>query len=466
VAPKAQISPTEADWEHAPALELWVDAASKSEGRGTADSPLKTLTAALEVAGPSRRIHLAPGLYRGPFQIAGRVHLKGSKPAVLFAEGMDAVLSSRGPLFLQEVMVQGGRIGIESGSDLRLENVRLSGQRETSIHVLSGMVANETELSATVSETIGVLLAPQGRATLSGCVFRGPYRRAIQLRAGAKVTVADCNFDGPVSGIHLVGGDAKVLRSRFSGGRGPALFAAHGALELLDVDVDGHEYAVQCGEGARLRARRVSSVRAERAGIALTRSNAELEEIAISHSGSFGGIQLVEAEATIAHFWIHRAEAYGVSARGSGLTLRDGIITEVTDREGQSGDGVQLRASRATLESISVLRSAGSGIWAAEDSRVELRDLVLDDCRRGGLVAETLAQVGAVSLMVRGSAGPAIAVPGEARVRVDLLSSEHNQQGAVWAECERGAQVLLTRPKGSDRVPKLTRCVRVEPPAR
>jgi hypothetical protein len=459
--------PKQSAREEASALELWVDAASPSEGRGTVDSPFKTLTAALEVSGESRLVHLAPGLYRGPFRPAGKVRLEGSKPAVLFAEGAQPVLSSRAPLQLKDLMVQGGRVGVESEAALKLDNVRFSGQRETSIHLLGGVLqADKTELSATTSETGGVLLEPQTRAAFVSCVFRGPYRRAIQLRAGATVAVADSSFDGPIIGVHQIGGEAKVVRSRFSGGRGPALFSAHASLELVDVDVDGHEYAVQCGEGARLRAHRLTSVRAERAAIALTRSTAELEEIAISHTGNFGGIQLVGADATITRFWIHKADGYGVSARGSELTLREGIITEVTDREGHAGDAVHLRGSRAKVESLSVRRCAGSGIWAAEESTVELRDVVLDDCHWGGLVADTLAQVRAVSLVVRRSTGAAIAVPGEARVRVDLLRSEHNQQGPVWAECLKGAQVRLSRPGGSDLVPSSSPCVQVEPRAR
>ncbi len=253
----------------------------------------------------------------------------------------------------------------------------------------------------------------------------------------------------------------RVQRTSFAGGRGPALFVAHGRLELSDVDVHGHEYAVQCSEGATLTAHRFSSTRADRAAIALARASAELEEIVIVDSGSFGGLQLLGATASLRRFWIHGAEAYGIHARDSRLAIIDGAITQVKDRGGEAGDAVHVRGGSALLDSAFVRVAAGAGVLAAEGAELSMRDVVLENCRWAGLIAETLARVRGSSVLVRNAGGAAIVVPGEANVQVDLLSSESNSQGAVWAECESGAHVILTRLAGDSLGGATSRCVRV-----
>jgi hypothetical protein len=383
---------------------------------------------------------------------------------VLFAEGSDVVLASQDRLELVNVMIQGGAIGIEVSGELILDGVSFSGQRTVGAHVLNGsLFAERAVFSAAVSEAGAVAIQGDSRAVLRRCAFRGPYRRAVELKGPGRVELADCLVDGAVIGLHQVGGSAKIQRTSFSGGRGPAVFFARGALDLVDVDVFGHEYGLQCGEKASVRALRFSSVRADRAGIALTRATAELEEITIADSGSFGAVQLVDSTLTIRRFRFQHPEAYGLFARHSWLSASDGAITDVGDKGGSAGEGIHLRGSRGSIESVSVLRSAGAGLLAAEDSLLEVRDLAVERCHWAGVVAESLARVRGSSWTIRECDAPALAIPDVGEVEVDVLSSEGNAHGPLWLECPKGAMARVSRARGDPIKARSSSCAEVVP---
>ncbi len=430
-----------------PAIEVWVDASALGEGNGSIDRPFKTLSAALTRAGDAAvRIHLAPGLYRGPFRPPPAAQIDGKGTAVLFLDGSGAVLTPRGSLALANVAIQGGSVGIESAATLRLSAVSFSGQRSLAAHLSSETLAAEkTTFSAAVSEAGGIKIDADATATLVGCSFQGPFRRAVELKGPGGFHLSDSVFVGAVIGVHQVGGSAVIERTRFSGGRGPAVFCARGTLELRDVDVYGHEYAVQCGEGASVRALRLSSVRAERAAIALARATGQLEEITIIDSGSFGAVQLTESTVALRRFRFHRAEAYGLLARRSWISVADGAISDVLDSGGSAGEGIHLRGTRGSIESVSILRTAGAGLLAAADSSVQLRDLLVEKCHWGGVLAETLSRVSGSSWTIRNCDAAAIAVPDAAQVELDVLRSEGNAQGASWVECARGGKLRVSR---------------------
>jgi len=425
--------------------EWWVDGSAAPGGSGTRERPFKSLGAALARAGESRaRLHLAAGLYRGPFRPADGTELVGTSAAVLFAEGSGAVLTPKGSLELKNVIVQGGEVGIETAMELRLSEVSFSGQRKLGVHLRAGhLFARGVVFSASVSEATAVRIEANARAELFGCTFQGPYRRAVELNAPARVEIADCAFDGPVTGLHQIRGSARVTRTRFAGGRGPAVFCAQGSLELLDVDVYGHEYALQGGEGCTVRVLRFSSVGAERAAIALTRSTAHLEEVTAIDSGSFGAVHLVGSNVVLRRFRFQHPEAYGLLGRQSNVSLSDGAISDVTDQGGSAGDGIQLRGCRGSIESVSVSRTAGPGLLAAESTSLELRDFSVDRCHWGGVIAETLAHVQGSSWTVRKCDGPAIAVPDAAQIEVDVVRSEDNSQGLFWVESARGGKLRI-----------------------
>ena len=431
----------------ASALELWVDPSSGEGGNGSAERPLKSLGAALVRAGDSpSRIHLSAGLYQGPFRPPDSTEIDGNGAVVLFRDGAGVVIAPRGRLSLRHVVVQGGSLGIETAADLNLREVSFSGQRSLGVFVHSGKLVGERAMfSAGVSEAGGIKLEGDASARLAGCEFQGPYRRAVELKGSSGVELSDCIFEGAVTGVHQVGGRAVIRRSRFSGQNGPAVFCARGRLELVDVDVFGHEYAIQCAEGAVLRVLRLSSVRAERAAVALSGATGRLEEITTVDSGSFGAIHLVGSTLELRRFRLERAQAYGVLARHSSISIADGAISDVVDVEGSTGEGIHLRGSRGSIDSVSILRTAGPGLLASADTSVLVRDLLVESCRWGGVVAESFARVRGSSWTIRKCAAPAVAVPEAGEVDLDVLFSEANANGAFWVECARAAKLRLSR---------------------
>src|SRR5712664_3332585 len=88
-----------------------------------------------------------------------------------------------------------------------------------------------------------------------------------------------------------------------------------------------------------------------------------------------------------------------------------------------------------------------------------LRDLQLLHCRGAGVVSDTLARVLASSLVVRSSEGAAIVALDHSRVVVEALTSERNEQGPVWAECQSGASVELWRVNADQAFELVSPCV-------
>lgn len=444
-----------------PAVELWVDAFASAPGEGTAARPYRSLELALSKL-PARggQVFVAKGLYRGPFRIPAGVEIRGTSPAVLFVESNETVVSSKGSLRLQNISIQGGATGLEISGRARLDEVQLSGQRKVAVRVDSGELnATRCRFSASMTDVTGIAAFPNTRAVISESSFDGPFARAIELHAKGTLRVRDVEWQGSNIGIHQTGGKSFIRQGRFVSGTGPAVTVGKGELQAEGMVVFGHEYGLLANEGAVVMLRDFTSVRAQRASIALVKAKAELDGIQTVESGSFGAIQLVSSEATVRHFWLHRPVDYAIQARNSRLDVSDGAITEVRDAGGSEGDGIHLRKSKGSIQSVVIRSAQGAGIFAAEGSSVALRDLQLLSCRGAGVVSDTLAHVVARSLVVRSSESAAIVVLDQSRVVVEALTSERNEQGPVWAECQNGARVEIWRVKSDQGFELLSPCV-------
>jgi hypothetical protein len=444
-----------------PASELWVDAFASAPGEGTAARPYRTLEVALsKLAARGGRVFVAKGLYRGPFRIPANVEIQGTSPAVLFVEGNQTVISSNGPLLLTNVSIQGGAIGLETSGRATLDGVHLSGQRQSAVRVASGELnVTRCGFSASIADVLGIAAAPSTRVLINESSFEGPFRRAIELRSKGTLQVRDVEWQGSNIGIHQTGGKSSLRQARFISGTGPAVTVGKGELHSEGMVVFGHEYGLLANEGAVVTLHDFISVRAQRAAIALVQARGELDGIQTVDSGSFGAIQLVSSDATIRHFWLHRSVDYALQARNSRLEVSNGVITEVRDVGGSEGDGIHLRKSTGSVQSVEIRAAEGAGVFVAEASSVALRDLQLLQCRGAGLVTDSLARVRASSLVVRSSKSAAIVALDQSRVVVSALTSEQNEQGPVWAECQNGASAELWRVKSDQASELLSPCV-------
>jgi hypothetical protein len=459
----------------AEAPATWVDGSALEGGDGSELRPFKTLQAALAAAPAPRRVALRAGLYRGPFTLPDRLRVEGPETAVLYVDGADgAVVSPAGSAELEGLSIQGGEVGLRvARGRVTGRALHFSGQRRAAVQVEGGQIElSGSELKATVSETVGVGVG-RGRAQVTGSRFEGPFRRAVAMpwpmardaaadgTADGALEVAGCRFDQAVTAVHAVGGRVRLDDLSASGGRGPAVFLASGQAEVRSLRVDGHEYALQARGMQSLDVKDLTAVRPERSGVAVVNGRATLEDLTVVSSGDFGAVAAIGAEVVVKRFRLHRPGAYGITARDATLTVVDGEISEVLpDRDGGAGDALHLRDARAVVERVSVRQAAGVGLLAAQASRVEARSLILQGCRWGGLVVETLADLEGTSVVVQDSGGAALAVPGDASARVDLLVSERNAEGALWADCASGAKVHLTRVREDGPPGRSLPCVR------
>jgi hypothetical protein len=435
--------------------ERWVDAhARHPEGDGTFDRPLRTLGLALAALPPEGgRIHVRTGLYRGPFLLPEGVWVRGHGEVVLHAEGdAEAVVTLAGAGGLQALHVQGGLRGVRiQAGPVRLEGVKLSGQRTEGVEVRDGGVLEATavDVEGTVSGTLGVRVGPGGRAVLHQALFRGGLSEGLRVEAGGFARLVDARSEGPAQALRSIGGSLEVEGLRAAGGRMAAVGVGGGTARLSQVVVVGHEYALLVGAEAKVSVRGLTSLRAERAGVGVAASTVEMEEVLVLGAGSHGGINAVGATLTLRRFLVSGAGAYGISLHGGEADVSHGAIVAVTD-DGGGGDGVHARIGKARLSHLHLSRLEGVGVQAAQGAVLTLRDLSVDRAAWAGVLAETGGSIDAVSVSVRRSGGSAVAVPGEGRIFVDALVAEQNAAGTVWVECGQGAEVWLGRVRAPD----------------
>jgi hypothetical protein len=433
-----------------PTLELWVDVQGPEGGDGSPARPLRRLESALRAPAQRRLVHLAPGVYAGPFRLEDGTELVGGSAAVLTAPADVPVLEAHGSVRLVRLLVQGGALGVLASGRLELQAVRFSGQRKGAVLLAeAGTLRAEAVLfEASVSGGVGLLLQQGAMAELEGCTFEGPWQRAIDAATPARLRVTKSSFRGAVTALQQKGGAAELADVTVAEGRGPGLYVAAGTLVLTRVSVTGQEYALLTGTGAVVEARDFTSRRADRAGVGVVKARAHFQGLTITEAGSFGGLQLISSEVQVQGLRVEDAQGTGVSLRGGKLELTDGVVLRSRDADGSAADGVQLRGGQARLQALSVDGATGACLLAAEGAHVLLSQATLQHCHTAGLVAEADAHLQASDVTVLSSDGPGAVATGEGELvlqRFRTLATD----GVVWAECAGGAQVTALEVEGA-----------------
>lgn len=430
---------------------VWVDGAWSGAGDGSRARPFGSLSEALARVpggGPPLRVHLAPGRYPGPFVLPAGVELVGAGAgSVLHGGGTEPVVRAPGGALLKDLVLEGGSWGLEAAGPVRLEAVRFREQGTGAVRVEAGhltVVGGGFEAGGTGA--VGVLLVGGSRAEVREATFTGAFRRGVEAR-DSEAELESVRFRGPLTALYQEAGRVRLRDVSVAGGSEVGLFVQRGTLRLEDVTVTGHEYGLQSMK-ATLEGRGFTSVRAVRAGVALIGSQVELEDTVVLGSGGFGGVSLVASETVLRGLRVDGAQEYGVTATRGRLRLERAILTRLTTRDGDAGDGLHLRDTRVEAEGLVVRGAAGVGVLAAQGSQVVLREASLESCREAGVWAETLARVTAVGLEVRGSGGPALVALEDGVLRVDALLARDNAAGLVMADCQGATGVTLGRVSG------------------
>ncbi|MFN0063247.1 MAG: hypothetical protein ACKVPX_12145 [Myxococcaceae bacterium] len=381
----------------------FVDARASPGGLGTAERPFARLQEALGRPGVDE-IRVGPGQYEGPFGVGGPVRITGAAGVVL-------VTQDEGPILTVQADAALEGLAFESTKPIR----------------------------------VGLLVAENAVARLEGCTFRGAFRRALRVAKNARTTIRHGHFAGTVTAVQLDAAQVRIERTRIEGGEGVALFAgSDSSLELEDVFVEGHEYAVLGRAGARVFARRLRTDKAQRAGVGIVGAAATLAEVVALDSGPYGGIQSVGGALRVENFLVARAKSYGVSAIGGTLSLHDGAIRDIRNPGGGAGDGVHLRRAVADLARVHVKKVAGACVQVAEGARLRMSDSRLEACSVAGLLVETRGDAELRSVEILHVRSEALVALTSARVRLDRVHLHSLGQRVVRADCKQGTAVTGT----------------------
>jgi len=361
---------------------------------------------------------------------------------VLTAPSGGPVLEAHGALRLLKLLVQGGTVGLVGTGPLELEDVHFSGQRAMGLHLLEGgnLTATASRFEASVSGGVGLLLEAGTQAQLQGCIFEGPWQRALEARAPKSLSVATSSMRGAVTALQLLGGQADVTDVTISEGRGPGLFVAGGTLLLHRVEVRGHEYALLTGAEAVVEAEDFSSTGADRAGVAVVQAKAHFVRLAIASAGTLGGLQCVSSDVRVEGLRVTDVAGLGVSTRGGSLRLDDASVARTREPDSSGGDGLQLRGGRAVVNRLTVKDAWGACLLAAEGADVLLSHASFERCHTAGLAVETAARLWTSNVTVQTSQGPGAVATSDGELVLRSFRAL-GTDGVVWAECANGAQV-------------------------
>ncbi|MBK7861098.1 MAG: hypothetical protein IPJ65_21310 [Archangiaceae bacterium] len=413
-----------------PRPEEWIDASAPEGGDGSRERPLKAFAPRAGFV-----THLATGLYEVA-SLPDDARLVGGKAVVLHLQGELALEKAA----LSDLAVQGGAVVVRG--EVALERVTFSGQPKVAVTVAreGTLTFRGGSIDGLVPETRGVVVL--GRAALSGLTFGGALRHAVTVEGGA-ATVSDSRSQGAAEAVHVQAGSATVSRVSVERGRGPAFFVAAGSLELDEVRVLGHEYAVLTAPKATLRVDGLRSEGAQYCGLGLVSSTATLKRVEVVRPGSHGAIEALESDTRIDGLTIRGAVDLGVVVRLGRLDARAVRIDGVQGSEGSGGDGITLRDASARLADLVIENTGGSGVVATQVSTVEVDGLTCRRCTYGALLVERRAFVRAKNVVSVGAREAAVNVPDDGVLELDGLEVQGGGPG-VWAECRPGSRVVLS----------------------
>lgn len=442
-----------------------VDAFAPPGGDGTTRAPYRTLPEGLAVGA---RVQLRSGLYRGPFRVPDGVWLEGQGEAVLYVEGMEAiVLEAQGQLRLTSLSIQGGAVGLKTRGRARLDRVHFSGHHVEALKANEGAAVEvaDSVFDGLTSNSNGVVLTAAA-LHLERTKFTGGYGRAVEA-TGSKVTVNQSSFEGPRTALHAVDSVSAVAHSLARSGAGAAFFASKGSMRLEDVQVEGHEYAVQTGADTTLTVEGFSSKGALVAGLGLVQTKATISKLALEASGLGGALQAIESQLELSYATITDARSTAVLVRKGTALLREIEIVRVhaeTDGDGTRslGDGLHLRDATVTLRNITVRDAEGTSVFVSAHARVTIDQFTSARAREGALVVERGSSVDAKDVRSSETVAAAVAVIDGATLRIERLTVVGSEL-PLWAECSEGVTVTVRAMSPAPKAAKHGRCVTIRP---
>lgn len=424
---------------------VYVDERALQGGDGSRERPFRALQHALP-ADAGVVIELASGLYEGPFELSAGVTLRSRTQPVVLHSNADVVVEALGGT-LQDVLVQGGQVGVRSSGQLTLSGVGFSGQRQAALDVVGGAVSGANlHFDASISETMGLLVRGGAEASVEGGVWKGPFRRGVDLQGGA-LELKSVRFKDSVVALHVRAGVARVKGATASGGRGPAFVVGAAKLTLEVASVEGHEYGLLAGKDAEVRVNIFEARGTERAAVALTAASGSLEGIGIRKGGSFGSIQLTQSNVSLKGIRVAESTVAGVVINGGNVSVEDAEIRSIRNVDGSSGDGIVVRSGTVTLKNVTVSGAEGAGIVCGNAAETQVVDVRVSGAAHGAFVADYKGKLAVKNAVVDNIYEAVFVAIEGASLTVDGARIDSTQDNAAlaWVECATGATMKLAK---------------------
>jgi hypothetical protein len=176
--------------------------------------------------------------------------------------------------------------------------------------------------------------------------------------------------------------------------------------------------------------------------LALVASRGDLRDIQVLGAGTFGALQLLESDVRLRRFGLQDSAATGLVLDSGRLFAAEGSIVRTRADDPDLGDAVHLRRGEVELRTLRVRAAAGVGLLAAQRARVKVRDLELERCQTGGVLAEGGAQLALRGVRVQHGAAPAVALLRRAEAELEAVSAPGSSE-LLWADCADGVRARV-----------------------
>jgi hypothetical protein len=430
---------------------LWVDASAREGGDGTRERPVRSLPRELPA---DTDVHVRTGLYEGPFVLGDGASLEGHGEVVLHA-GPDGALLRAGNGAVRGVSLQGGAVGLEATGALSLERARLSGQRQQAATITGSVRARDLEVVGVVEGIDGLVVS--GALELDRARFTGGLKRAVRVLEGGRALVRASTSEGPKTFVHALSARVALKDGAARGGSSAAVFISGGELAVDDLDVTGHEYALQAVRGARVTAKGLRSTGALDAAVSVIEVTLELRDAQLAHTGPGGAVSAQQSTTTLEDVSVRDATHLGFFVKQGSARLARCAVERVSADGVSQGDAVMARDARVTIEGLRVADVEGSALFASAFAEVSVRRLEVERAAASAFFVERGATVRGGDVLVRGGRGPAVLVPDAATVELEGLSVASGEV-PIYAECDLGARVTVRRLESTQPQPQ-SRCV-------
>ncbi|MEM6450496.1 MAG: S-layer homology domain-containing protein [Cyanobacteria bacterium P01_D01_bin.105] len=182
---------------------VYVSPSGQDQHEGTAQFPLKTLTRALQEAGPGTVIQVAPGTYQAaeqwPLVVPAGVTVAGSSAQPVMIKGGAASSQSNSQ-----------HVGVVLGDRAQIRNITLTNPQGSGLFTREGaaLVVNSRFVDCLQH---GVIVSDRARPFISNNEFVGSGRSGVQANDSVKGEIRKNRFEQNLTGIELTGQAAPLV---------------------------------------------------------------------------------------------------------------------------------------------------------------------------------------------------------------------------------------------------------------